>query len=302
MRRSATLAVIAGLVGLFSTTAALGVETVTFESEDGFALTGDLWRAEASDAPVALLLHQFNADRHSFQDLQPALTAAGFTVLSLDQRGQGASTLRRASGVAQTVRIRALPKERVGPLVASGPKDVAAALAFLAGQGLSVDRVVLVGSSYGCTVSLLAAAEGHRVRGVALLSPGADYFGVDALDAARSYSGPLFAVAAEDDPVRSSPPGTRAIGQAHEGPEEIRILPKGGHGVSLLTAHPKLAGEIAEFLATAAGLRSDSRSRGGRRRGPRRSRCSGRSRWPSSSPPRPSGRRSATARRASPAS
>ncbi len=250
MRRVAALAL---AVACLLVAGAARAETVRFDTEDGFSLEADLWPAPAPDAPVAILLHQWNADRRSFGALQPALSAAGFTVLSLDQRGQGGSTKQRAGGTEKIVRIRDLPKERASAIIGEGPKDVAAALAFLSARGLATDRIVLVGSSYGCTVSLLTAAAEPRVRGVALLSPGADYFGVDALAAARTYGGPLFAVAAEDDTVRSSPPGTRAIGEAHGGPEEIRILPKGGHGVALLAANPKLAGEIAAFLAAAVG-------------------------------------------------
>lgn len=226
-------------------------ETVGFETEDGFSLTAELWRAKDPGAPVAILLHQLNQDRHSFGALQPALSAAGFTVLSLDQRGQGASTHRRTPEGEKTIRIRSLSRERAKELVRDGAKDVAAALAELSRLGLATSSVVLVGSSYGCTVALLAAEKDPRVRAVALLSPGADYFGVDVLGAARSFRGTLFAVAAEDDPVDSSPPGTRAIGAAHEGPEEIRILPRGGHGTALLEAEPKLAAETAALLAAA---------------------------------------------------
>lgn len=249
MRRFAALALAAACV---LCAGAARAETVRFDSEDGFALEAELWPAAAPDAPVAILLHQWNADRRSFGALQPALSAAGFTVVAIDQRGQGGSTKQRAGATEKIVRIRDLPKERASTIISDGPKDVAAALSFVSARGLSADRVVLVGSSYGCTVSLLAAAAEPRVRALALLSPGADYFGVDVLAAARTYAGPLFAVAAEDDTVRSSPPGTRAIGEAHEGPEEIRILPKGGHGVALLAADPKLPAEIAAYLAAAA--------------------------------------------------
>lgn len=252
MRRPLRRILCLAVVCLLAASAARASEAVRFDTEDGFALEAGLWRSAKPDAPVAILLHQFNADRHSFGKLQPALSEAGFTVLALDQRGQGASTTQRTAGGEKTVRIRELPRERATRLIEAGPKDVAAALAFLSGAGLETDRVVLVGSSYGCTVSLRSAAGEKRVRAVALLSPGADYFGVDALGAAKSYPGPVFAVAAEDDPVKSSPPGTRAIGDAHTGPEEIRILAAGGHGVALLDAHPALAGEIAAFLASAA--------------------------------------------------
>jgi alpha-beta hydrolase superfamily lysophospholipase len=70
-------------------------ETVVFDTADGFALKADLWRSAAAKAPVAILLHQFNKDRRSFAPLVPALQQRGFTVLALDQRGQGESVHQR---------------------------------------------------------------------------------------------------------------------------------------------------------------------------------------------------------------
>jgi len=250
VRRRALFA--AALLLLAGLARAAAPETVSFETADGFTLKGDLWRAPDAKAPVAILLHQFNLDRRSFAALVPALRQQGFAVLALDQRGQGESKRQKSAAGERRIDVQALARDQVGAFVTAGPDDVAAALAFLPTQGVPADRVVLVGSSYGCTVALLTAARQPAVHAVALLSPGADYFGVDALAAAKSYRGPLFAVAAEDDPVKDSPPGTRAIAEAHAGAEQVRVLPTGGHGVALLDAHPKLAEEIASFLAAAA--------------------------------------------------
>ena len=223
-------------------------ETVTFETNDGFTLTADLWPATDVQAPVAILLHQFNKDRTSFGKLVPALQQEGFAVLALDQRGQGASTRQKDAGGEHTLHVRSLGQDQVGAMIEAGPADVTAAVAFLKQRGLAADRIVLVGASYGCTVSLLTAAKDKSVRGVALLSPGTSYFGVDTLAAAKHYPGALFAIAAEDDPVTVAPGSAREIVSAHEGPEELLIYPKGGHGVALLEAHPELAAQIAAFL------------------------------------------------------
>ena len=224
-------------------------EAVAIETSDGFALRADLWRAPDPGAPVAILLHQFNRDRHSYSALVPALERKGFTVLALDQRGQGESKTQKTANGVRRLDVQELPRGAVGAVVKAGPADVAAALELLAVRGVETDRVVLVGASYGCTVSLLAAAATKSVRAVALLSPGTDYFGVDVLPAARSFAGALFAIAAEDDPVKSSPVSARTLAKVHEGPEELVIHPTGGHGTALLESHPDLADAIAAFLA-----------------------------------------------------
>lgn len=234
---------------------AVAPEAVAFDTSDGFALKADLWRSAEANAPVAILLHQFNRDRRSFAPLVPALQQRGFTVLAIDQRGQGESVRQKTAGGERTLHVQQIPREAVGPVVEAGVQDVAAAIAFLAKSAIAVDRVALVGSSYGCTVSLLATQKEKSVRAVALLSPGTDYFGVDALAAAKSFPGALFSIAAEDDPVKVSPGSARAIAAAHEGPEELLVYPAGGHGVALLAAHPELASRIAGFLAAAVAAR-----------------------------------------------
>lgn len=224
-------------------------EAVAFDTSDGFALKADLWRSTDAKAPVAILLHQFNRDRTSFAPLVPALLDRGFTVLALDQRGQGESLRQRTAHGERTLRVQQVARGEVGPVVEAGTRDVAAALAFLGARGIATDRLALVGSSYGCTVSLLATQTEKNVRAVALLSPGSDYFGVDVLPAAKHFSGTLLVIAAEDDPVTVSPGSARAIAAAHEGPEELLVYPSGGHGVALLAAHPELAPKLADFLA-----------------------------------------------------
>lgn len=226
-------------------------ETVRFETKDGFRIAGSLWPAADPEAPVALLLHQFNRDRRSFPKLVPALREKGFTVLAIDQRGQGESLERKTDAGTERVRIHDVPRDRVGTMVLAGTGDVAAALAFLRERGLATQPLVLVGASYGCTVALLATRE-QDVAAVVLLSPGSAYFGVEVLQAARDYRGALFAIAAEDDPVRESPGDTRDLAKAHEGPEELLVYETGGHGTGLLDAHPELAQRIAELATKAA--------------------------------------------------
>jgi dienelactone hydrolase len=226
-------------------------ESVAFESADGFQLKADLWANTDARAPVALLLHQFNLDRRSFGLLVPALQQQGFTVLALDQRGQGDSRQQKTPSGERTVDVQGLGRDAVGPIVKAGVADVAAALAFLGRRGIASDRVVLIGASYGCSVALLATGVEKRVRAVALLSPGADYFGVNVLPAARGFQGALLALAAEDDPVKIAPGSAKAMVEAHEGAEELLVYPSGGHGVALLAAHPELPATIAAFLADA---------------------------------------------------
>ena len=126
---------------------------------------------------------------------------------------------------------------------------MSAAARYLARQGLATDRIVLIGASYGCSVSLLSAEAVEGVRALALLSPGTNYFGVDVVAAASSFPGPLLVVAAEDD--RRAVESARVIAARHRGAGDLEIYRSGGHGTRLFGPQPQLKRRIVEFAAKA---------------------------------------------------
>jgi pimeloyl-ACP methyl ester carboxylesterase len=220
---------------------------VSFETQDGFVLHGDLVSAGSTESPVAILLHMYRQDRSTWEPLLPALTARGITVLAIDQRTHGQSTRQGQ----KDVRVADLPRDAFGDVVRAGPNDVAAARAFLAKRGFRSDRLALVGASYGCSVALLSAGEVEGVRALVLLSPGEAYFAVPVTEAARGFTGPVLLVAAEDDANAAA--AARALAASRTGPSQVEIFPSGGHGTRLFRPRPDLAGRIADFLAEAFG-------------------------------------------------
>ena len=218
---------------------------VSFETSDGFTLKGDLTSSADANAPVAILLHMYRSNRSAWSPLVPELAAAGFTVLAIDQRAHGESKQRRG----ERVDVAAIPRADFGKLVRDGVRDVKAATRYLARQGLATDRIVLIGASYGCSVSLLSAQEVEGVRALVLLSPGTNYFGVDVLGTARSFPGPILVVAAEDD--RQAVESARVIAARHRGAGDPEIYRSGGHGTRLFGPRPQLKRRIVEFAAKA---------------------------------------------------
>jgi pimeloyl-ACP methyl ester carboxylesterase len=218
---------------------------VSFETSDGFVLKGDLTSAPDPKAPVAILLHMYRSDRGAWAPLVPDLLAAGFTVLAIDQRAHGESQQRRG----ERVDVASVPREAFGEFVRDGVRDVEAAARHLGRLGFATDRIVLIGASYGCSVALLSAAEVAGVRALVLLSPGTDYFGVDVLEIAGGFPGPLLVVAAEDD--RNAVASARAIAARHTGSDDLEIYPFGGHGTRLFGPQPQLKQRIVEFAGKA---------------------------------------------------
>ncbi len=218
---------------------------VSFETSDGFVLKGDLTSAADANAPIAILLHMYRSNRRAWAPLVPELVAAGFTVLAIDQRAHGESQERRG----EKVNVASISREDFGEFVRAGVRDVKAAERYLARQGLATDRIVLIGASYGCSVSLLSAREVEGVRALVLLSPGTNYFGVDVVAAASSFKGPLLAVAAEDD--RRSVESARIIAKRHPGAGDLQLYESGGHGTQLFGPRPRVKRRIVEFAKKA---------------------------------------------------
>jgi pimeloyl-ACP methyl ester carboxylesterase len=218
---------------------------VSFETSDGFALKGDLTSSADAKAPVAILLHMYRSDRGAWAPLVPELAAAGFTVLAIDQRAPGESKQQRG----ERVDVASIPRAQFGEMVRHGVRDVRAAVRYLARQGLATDRIVLIGASYGCSVSLLSAQAVEGVRALVLLSPGTNYFGVDVGAAASSFPGPVLIVAAEDD--RPSVESARVIAARHQGDGDLEIYRSGGHGTRLFGPRPQLKQRIVEFASKA---------------------------------------------------
>ena len=79
--------------------------------------------------------------------------------------------------------------------------DVENAFIFLAEQkNVDAAKMGIVGASYGSSLAIIYAAENPKVKAVALLSPGINYFGnLPTEPAIKSYGDrPLLIVAAED--------------------------------------------------------------------------------------------------------
>lgn len=103
------------------------------------------------DGELVLLLHGFPQTKHSYRHQIPALAAAGYRVVAVDQRGYSPGA--RPHGVEAY---------RIGALV----RDVVAML-----DSLGVDRAHLVGHDYGAVVAWqVAARHGDRLRSMTSLS------------------------------------------------------------------------------------------------------------------------------------
>jgi dienelactone hydrolase len=220
-----------------------GFTTITIDSPDGVKIVGSFLESAKANSPAVLLLHQWQSDRHSYDDLAKRLNAKGFNVLSIDGRGFGES-VKTADG-------KTVGPDRSDEAVKGMLGDVGAAFDFLSRQkNVDPTRVGIVGASYGSSLAVIYAAGDQKVKAVALLSPGLNYFGNMATEPAVTKYGdrPLLLVAAQDD--AESADAVRKLGSI--GPNDkhqVKIYDKGGHGTGIFGAEVGLQDLLDEFLS-----------------------------------------------------
>ena len=217
-------------------------QRVAFESVDKTVIVGTFLESTKPNSPAVLLLHQFQSDRHSYDDFARRLQAKGFGVLAIDGRGFGEST-KTSDGKSVAV-------SRSDDAVKGMRADVAAAFDFLAKQqNVDTARIAIVGASYGSSLAIIYGAENPKVKAIALLSPGLNYFGnMPTEPAVKSYGDrPLLLVAADDDKESAdSVKKLKAVGANNK--YEVKIYEKGGHGTGLFKARVGLEDLLEQFL------------------------------------------------------
>lgn len=219
-----------------------GPQRITFESPDKVIIVGSYFAAAKADSPAVLLLHQFGSNRQSYDELAKRLQAKGFGVLAIDGRGFGESV--------KTTDGKSIGVSRSDDAVKGMQSDVAAAFEFLAKQSnVATARIGIVGASYGSSLAIIYGAENPKVKSVALLSPGLNYFGnMPTEPAVKKYGDrPLLMVGADDD--QESADAVRKLKESDVNKKyEIQIYPKGGHGTGLFSAKVGLEDLLEQFL------------------------------------------------------
>jgi dienelactone hydrolase len=219
-----------------------GTQTAKIDSPDKAVIVGTFYEAEKANSPAVLLLHQWQSDRHSYDDFARRMQAKGFAVLSIDGRGFGEST--------KTSDGRTISPERTDAAVKAMLGDVGAAFDFLAKQkNVDSTKIGIIGASYGSSLALIYATGNPKVAATALLSPGLNYFGSLATEpAVKNYGDrPLLLVAAEDD--GESADAVRKLTAAGNNAKYVqKIYPSGGHGTGIFKANVGLEDTLGSFL------------------------------------------------------
>jgi pimeloyl-ACP methyl ester carboxylesterase len=213
--------------------AAAAAARVTLRTADGVVLAATWYEAPVRPAPAVVLVHMLNRSRRDWEALAQRLASAGIGALAVDLRGHGESGGHVAHG----------EQADYSAMV----NDVQAAWRYLAHRAdVQPGRVGVLGASLGANLAVLAVLADAPAASLALLSPSADYRGLRIEAALRTVSGPVLLVASDDDPYawRSA----RDLHKAGGGPREMLVLPRAGHGTSMLARDPNLAGALVDWF------------------------------------------------------
>lgn len=240
---------LAGLSLLAASPVAASPTPVTLTSADGVTVHGT-WRPVPDPrAPVLLLFHQAEANRHEYDEIAPRLEAAGYATLAIDQRAGGSYFGGRNE---TTAGLQGAP-----PGFDAALPDLEAALAFGRRERPKAP-VVAWGSSYSAAlVFLLAAAHPGQLAALLAFSPG-EYLAApgEVRRAAAEVDRPVFVTSAQDAGEERA---AAEILAAVPGRPKVQFLPrKGGvHGSATLVTSQNPAGAEAVWDAVLAFLKTN---------------------------------------------
>lgn len=224
--------------------AKMGGDPLCFRS-DGWVLQGEVLEA-GPDAPVAILTHGLAEGRGTLSPLALDLNRSGVTVLAYDARGHGQSTTFRD----ETRTVDEFSRVEYWGM----PRDVAAAR----DQVETGDRpLALAGASLGANAVLVHGERAGGVDGLALLSPGLDYRGLETRASAAGYEEPLYMAASEGDDYAHE--SVRELANETASDEvTVDVVDGTAHGTQLLDGHvgDRVANWTAEALGVANGTSS----------------------------------------------
>ena len=206
---------------------------VSLRTDDGVTVTG-VWDAPSHPAPAVLLLHSYMRSHADWDIVAGRLHDAGFGVLELDLRGHGAS-------------VGPMPSESFQPFT----KDVKAAIDWLKQQpDVQSMHLGIAGLNLGTTLAIIEAGADPAVRSLALVSPAAEFRGLRADQAMRSFagrSGAALLIAGALDPYAAR--SARQLAEISPGARDLRIVDNtSANGRALLADQPDLTGTLVDWF------------------------------------------------------
>lgn len=168
--------------------------TITFPSKDGLLITADLYLIKKPKSFI-LLSHQAGLSRGEYISTAKTLNKMGYSCMAIDQRSG-----KIANNIINETAKRALEKGLKTDYLSAKP-DILAAINFL--YKLNNDNpIILVGSSYSASLSLILSVNNDKVKAVAAFSPGEYFEGINVKDKIKNLTIPIFITSSKKEIVQ----------------------------------------------------------------------------------------------------
>lgn len=155
----------------------------SFPSKDSLIIFADIYIKERN-APTIILCHQAGYSRGEYKETAKQLNLYGYSVIAIDQRSGGT-----INDVENRTNSNAL-KDSLPTNYIDARQDIEATIDYV--YNYTQKPVLLVGSSYSASLSLLIAKNNAKIKAVAAFSPGEYFDSISIQDSLIGWDKPLF--------------------------------------------------------------------------------------------------------------
>ena len=166
-------------------------KTLSFPSKDGLEITADFY-AVKNPKGLILLCHRSHCNRAEYRETAPKFNELGYSCLAIDQRSG-----MKVFGETNKTKERAKDKGLSTGYLDAKP-DIEAAVDY-AFEINKQNPIILVGSSYSASLSLMIATENKKIKSVIVFSPGEYLKRVNLANRIKDISIPIFATSAKKE-------------------------------------------------------------------------------------------------------
>ncbi len=170
------------------------VKTITFYSLDSLEITADHYHINNS-SPVIILCHQAGWSRGEYIEIATRLNDLGYNALAIDQRSGMA-----VNGIENETAKNASIEQKSMRFI-DAKQDIQAAIDWA--KNRYNQKVILWGSSYSSSLSLMISAERDDVSKVLAFSPGEYLQGISVQGNISGISIPCFLTSSKSERVQT---------------------------------------------------------------------------------------------------
>lgn len=162
----------------------------SFPSKDSLTIYADIYIKERN-APTILLCHQAGYSRGEYKETAKKLNLYGYSVVAVDQRSGG-----EINGIENLSYLNAIKNNKITNYI-NAKQDIESAIDYV--YQYTQKPLLLVGSSYSASLSLLIGKNNPKVKAVAVFSPGEYFDSISITDSLQGFNKPIFVTSSKQE-------------------------------------------------------------------------------------------------------